>query len=320
MPEAPAEDTEKSEQTEDVEQQEETEQKEEPEQDETSTNDSGESLLDEGAGDPTDSLPDHMVTEGGGIDSQEVYKSVDGMVDEIDDVNDIPPEAFNEDGQLDPEGLVEVRKDLRDRLASEEEEGESDEDEENPSDDDVPESPDDYEIDIEYDEDDEINQKSMEVAKKSAHEADMTQEQFEQFVKNYEEKFVDPMTEHEREQELKKISDDVKEAEKVVNQVNQQLQGLHNQGLLSESELQEAQRTARTAEQVNVYRKLFQKIKDKPVPEDNSIQSGESISDLRAKEQEIMQKEGYNDPGHPNHENLNEKARKIREKIIDKQK
>lgn len=285
-----------------------------------------EDVADDGDGVPEDTpdymdtVPDHMVKEDGSLDTQEAYKSYQGLVKEVDDA-DVPVEdVIDENGQIKEDVLVEQRNELRKKMSqSESDEDESDEDESEEASDDVPESPDDYDIKI-TDEDgneiEDVNEEVLGIAKEAGHEAGLTQEQLQNFVENYEASIAEAQKVN-KQAEYEKISEDPEQAKKIVNQTKDWVQGLHEQGHLSDAEYQRALEMGKDAESINVFRRLQQLTKEETIPTDTGSATGESMDDLKAKESKIMNTEGYDDPGHPDHQRLNRQADRIREKMVE---
>jgi len=159
--------------------------------------------------DQVESLPDHMVNDDGTVDAEELFKSQQGLREKLSESDDKSEEA-SESEETDEQETVEI-----------------------------PETPDEYEITIEDDEGNEVDvdDEIKPILQEAAHNSELTEEQLNEFVNNFENGFNENFTRNiDPDEELSKISDDPQEAQKVVNEVNQRIQGMHERGFLSEEE------------------------------------------------------------------------------------
>jgi hypothetical protein len=257
-----------------------------------------------------DSLPDHMVDDDGEPNTQEVYKSYQGLVSEVDDTDVLAEDVINDDGTIDTETLIEQRNELRKIQSQSEDDAETDEDEE-PSD--TPESPENYELSDEQLDEYGIDPESQELdaLKESAHESGLSNDQLETFIDNWMESATE-VAEINREAELEKLHDDPAEAEKMVKEAVQWVKGQFNQGVLTEQEKNALIRMGDRAEGVRALQKLRNQI-----PGTEDIPTGTPVAEGEISKKEIeerMEKDDYQNGDPQAHEEVREMWDKYHEK------
>lgn len=230
-----------------------------------------------------DSLADHMVDEDGNVDVNELYKSQQG---------------------------------LRETLA-EDDTDEDDSDGEKSEEDNIPDSKDDYVIEYEEDgETKELDGDMGDIVKEAGLESGLTEEQLNNFLKEFDGNFTEQFTRNvDVDEELKKLSDDPEQAKQMVHEVHQRIEGYKERGFLTDKEYQEAVYMGGTAEGLSVLRKFMARGEDfNEIPEDNSSVGGDSVDDINSQINELMDHEAYSDPSHKEHQRIVEEADKLRKK------
>jgi hypothetical protein len=251
--------------------------------------------------DQIDSLPDHMVNDDGTVDAEQLLKQNMGFREK------------QSDGTL--EEAIEFYEEHGGEI---EETDESEDSDDNESSADVPESPDEYEITMTDDDGNEmeLDEQMESIVKEVGHEANMTEEQLNSFVNNWETTFNEKFTrEIDPDEELSKLSDDPQEAQKIVNEVNQHIKQMNERGYITDDEYEEGLIMGGTAEGVSLLRKLMERNSDfKDIPTDQQSVGGDSVQDINSEIEELMDHEAYSDPSHAKHQKVNEKADKLRRK------
>lgn len=251
--------------------------------------------------DQIESLPDHMVNDDGTVDAEQLLKQNMGFREK------------QSDGTL--EEAIEFYEEHNGEM---EESDDSDDTEESDVSEDVPETPDEYELKVTDDDGSEmeLDDQMESIVKEVGHEANMTQEQLNSFVNNWETTFNEKFTRDiDPDEELSKLSDDPQEAQKMVNEVNQHIKNMKERGYITEDEYQEGLIMGGTAEGVSLLRKLMERNSDfEDIPTDQQSVGGESVEDIQSEIDELMQHEAYFDTGHPQHEKVNKEAQKLRQK------
>lgn len=282
--------------------------------------DGGEGLLneaetdvDEGGDSQYDSLPDHMVDEQGEVNTKELYKSYQGLVQQVPDAEVASEDVIGQDGKVDVDTLIEQRSELRKRLSQQDSDsdGESTDDEEQETTDEgeVPESPDEYDLDDEAAEELGIDKESdaFGVLKEAAHESELNTDQFENFVSTYLSKFNEQgVNQIDVEEEKAKLADDAETAEAMINEARQWVDGLYQQGKLTEEEHNAMLNIGNRAEGVRAIVKLRNEVGlTEDIPEGKPVSDGSvSWSEI----EQMMEDERYQN-GDPEYD------AKVRKKI-----
>lgn len=291
-----------------------------PEADNPEPDEGGDGLLgdadtdvdDDGGDSQYDSLPDHMIDDDGKIDTKELYKSYQGLVQQVPDADVSPADVIGDNGQVDVDTLMEQRSKLRKELSqqdSDDETEEEDSDEEPTQEGEIPESPEGYDLDDEAAEELGIDKESQafEVLKEAAHESDLNTEQFDNFVSTYLSKFNEQgVNRVDIEEEKSKLADDPETAEAMINEARQWVDGLYQQGKLDKAEHDAMLQIGNRAEGVRTIIKLRNEVGlTEQIPEGNPVGDGSvSWSEI----EKMMEDERYQN-GDPEYD------AKVREKI-----
>lgn len=256
----------------------------------------------------------------------DVYEPAGELTQE--QVESLPDSAVNEDGTVDAEQLVKQNLGFRQKMSDGtleeaiefyDEYGGEDVDE--PTiEGDIPEEPDEYEVNLDVPEDEgvETDDSMIQTAKETAMDAGMTQEQFDKFVNNFDDnlkKNVADKLETSREEELKKLDDDVKKAERQAAEFKQKMENMRDRGLFTDEEYEEIRLTAGTAAGMKALQKVMAKNEDfNQIPTEQSSVGGETPQDIQDKIDRIMNEDAYWDQSDPEYQQKHKEVKKLREK------
>lgn len=251
-----------------------------------------------------DSLPEHMITDDGKVDAEQLVKQNLGFRDKQS------------------EGTLEEAIEFYEEYNGEFEDSDDDQDDgEQQEQANIPESPEDYDITVTNEDGEEVEMDDdvEPILRDVAHEAELSEDQLNEFVNNFERQFQENFTRSiDPDEELSKISDDPQQAQKIVNEVNEKVKNYYERGFLTEDEYNEAIIMGGTAEGVSVLRKFMTRAEDMDeIPTGNTSVGGDSTEDLQKQINEVMDHPAYMDPSHPKHQEKVQEAEQLRQKKME---
>lgn len=213
-------------------------------------------------------LPPHMYDSSGKIDVRELNKAFVGMVDpdELDDV----PDYLDDDLKIDPLKLAEVYKNKRKELSRK-----TPDDKDKPEEG-TPESPDEYQyepgddVPLAYDEDD----PALAAFKNVAHEAGLTEEQFNGVINRFSELVVEnglAAPQQNIEEEFDKLGGKENAAE-MIDETYHFFDNLKKKGVINDGLYDEAVYMAGTAEGVKVFKAIRDYYGEPTIPTNADVQ------------------------------------------------